>query len=96
MATSNPSPAATEPKVNWQRRGIRTVLLFLVVPYVAIIVIMVCLQRQLIFVPTKTDRLNARDFGDRIDNVELHAENDLTLHGWRFHAATTDGNDSGR
>lgn len=88
--TPTPSPA------NWHRRVIRLVLLFLVTPYVAVTIIMVCVQRQLIFAPTRTGRLLAREADASVEDVEIPAADDLTLHGWRFPARTPEGTDSAK
>ena len=81
-------------RFTWKRRLVRSVLLYVVVPYLAIVVIVVAFQRRMIYQPTKTDRLPAQEVTSsdvKVEDVELHAANELTLHGWRFHAeATTD------
>ncbi len=97
MPNAASSPTTTTPApspANWHRRAIRLVLLFLVTPYVAVTIIMVCVQRQLIFAPTRTSRLLAREAGAGVEDVEIPAADDLTLHGWRFRARLPAGTDA--
>lgn len=78
---------AAAPARNWRRTLVRGVLLYLVTPYLAVLVLVFLFQRWLIYQPTKTSRLLARDVaapGETIEDVALHAAEGLTLHGWRF------------
>lgn len=79
------APAAK--KRLWWRVVLRLLFLFVMVPYVAIGGLMIFMQRQLLFVPTKTERLHASQYSTAdlpIDDVDIVAENGLILHGWRF------------
>lgn len=83
------SPPAVPRKLPrlWWRVVVRLVILFVAVPYVAIGGLMVFMQRQLLFVPTKTERLNASHYSEgdfAIEDVDLAATEGLILHGWRF------------
>ncbi len=90
--TVQASPPAK--RLTWKRRLVRSVLLYVVMPYLAIVVIVVACQRRMIYQPTKTDRLLAAEVTSsdvKVEDVALHAASGLTLHGWHFHAeATTD------
>lgn len=93
MTDALPAPIALPAKAPrprlWWRVLSRFLLIFIVVPYVAVGGLMVAVQRQLLFVPTKTERLPARDVStpDRVvEDIELVAANELKLHGWHFHA----------
>lgn len=88
MTTDSNSPSTPKPSA-WRRRLRRAALIYVVLPYVAILVIMTTFQRSLIYRPTKTRLLAAKSVvGSEVqtDDVELHAANGLTLHGWHFHA----------
>jgi uncharacterized protein len=90
QADSPPSTTGTtrtaQPR-SWSRRLLRTVVLFAVVPYLAVTALMVCCQRELIYQPTKTGRLLAAEVaspGLVIEDAELEADDGRVLHGWRF------------
>lgn len=70
------------------RRLLRMLLLYVVVPYVAVTLIFALFQRALLYRPTHRDRLQAEAVtGDAtVGDVELHAAAGLTLHGWHFQA----------
>ncbi len=59
MASAAPQPDPTLPKRRtWTRFLIRLVLIYAVVPYVAIVVIAIMAQRSLIYRPTKVKSLS--------------------------------------
>ncbi len=73
----------------WKHRLLRSLFLYILTPYLAVMAILFVFQRRLIFVPMKTGRLLAQDVpnsGSKIEDVEISAENGLVLHGWRFRA----------
>jgi fermentation-respiration switch protein FrsA (DUF1100 family) len=75
---------------------LRGLLRYVLTPYLAVIALMVTFQRRLIFFPTKTDRLLAKDVRESnvaVDDVELHAANGLPLHGWRYQAKSHTADD---
>lgn len=87
---SNVAAATVRPPRTWLQFVRRTVLIYVVVPYVGLVLLGACAQRWLIYQPKKTARLNAQSVvgnGLPVDDVALHAANGLTLHGWRFHVA---------
>lgn len=74
---------------SWPRWILRAIVLFAVVPYLAVTAILITFQRRLIFQPTKVAWLSAAEFsspGEAITDVELTTDDGLTLHGWRFAA----------
>lgn len=86
-AADFPSQVTPRPRRLWWRVLLRIVLIFAVVPYLAVGGLMVAVQRQLLFVPRKTERLLAKDVWtpDRpVEDFELTADDGLTLHGWHF------------
>ena len=73
----------------WRRRCLRGIVIYVVVPYVAVVVIVGLFQRRLIYQPTKTDRLLAQVAGGNsnlVEDVEVQTDDGVTLYGWRFHA----------
>ena len=85
--TPHSTPAPPKPRT-WTWYVVRAVLIFTIIPYVAITVFMTVAQRSLIYRPTKTKRLPANALvlsGLQADDVEIHVDDSLTLHGWRFH-----------
>lgn len=93
LSTSESIPAAVAvpSRRTWLQFVRRTVLVYVVVPYVGLVLLGAFAQRWLIYQPKKTARLSAPSVvgnGLPVDDVALHAANGLTLHGWRFHAAT--------
>lgn len=86
IAESAEQPAS-RPRRLWWRVLLRLVFIFAVVPYLAVGGLMVAVQRQLLFVPRKTERLLAKDVWtpDRpVEDFEMTADDGLTLHGWHF------------
>ena len=82
-----------KPRRPWHRRLLRAVLLFAGIPYLAVAGIMVCCQRELIFRPTKTLRLLASEAATAdcpLEDIELHANDGRTMHGWMFAATASD------
>lgn len=80
-----------KPKRLWGRVLLRVAFLFVAVPYVAVGGLMIFMQRDLIFAPSKTERLNAAEYAtpdSPVEDVSIAADNGLTLHGWRFAART--------
>lgn len=96
--TTDPAPVpAPVPKAaprTWRRRLVRAALIYIVIPYVAILVVMTFIQRQLIYRPTTTQRLIAKSVAGaqvNADDVDIKDGNGLTLNGWHFHARTDKG-----
>jgi hypothetical protein len=86
---SNQPPVATKPRT-WNRWILRTLLIYVAVPYVAIVIGIVTMQRRMIYQPRKTERLLAESVSSSqqpVDDAEMQASEDLKLHGWHFHAA---------
>lgn len=68
----------------------RSLLIYIGVPYVAIFVLMGVNQRDFIYQPKKTSRLPAEAVSSTppLDDVEVQTSDGLTLHGWRYRAVT--------
>jgi hypothetical protein len=72
------------------RRLFRLLFLFVVVPYIGVHILLIVAQRQMIFVPTKTEPLSATLVqlpGVTVRNVSLTTPDELKLHGWLYHKA---------
>ena len=91
MASAPPQPDPTSPKRRtWTRFLLRLVLIYGVVPYVAIVVIAILAQRSLIYRPTKVKSLSVEGFVDlNADDVQIQIDDSLILHGWHFHGKST-------
>lgn len=88
-STASTQQTAPRPQRLWWRVLLRLFLIFVVVPYLAVGGLMVSVQRQLLFVPTKTERLLAKDVrtpDQPVEDFELLADDGLTLYGWHFAA----------
>ncbi|MDP1799156.1 MAG: alpha/beta hydrolase [Planctomycetaceae bacterium] len=86
---AQPTVPPRKPARLWWRVLLRLAILFVAIPYVAIGGLMVFMQRQLLFVPTKTSPLLAAEYSTAaspIEDVTIPAANGLVLHGWRFHS----------
>lgn len=84
------SPRECKPR-SWKRYLLRAVFIYVVVPYLAIIVIFGVGQRWFIYHPTKTVRLSARTvdaINRRVEDLQLRTRDGLTLHGWRFRSVS--------
>lgn len=80
----------------WRWFLIRTVLMYVGIPYVALVAIMGFGQRQLLYQPTRTDNLQASAFSTQflpITDLELVVGGGLKLHGWRFPGSSTADSD---
>jgi fermentation-respiration switch protein FrsA (DUF1100 family) len=94
-ATTEAPVPAKRPRT-WRWHLLRAVVLYVVTPYLAVMVILVVFQRRLIFQPTTTERLLAMDVASAegtVEDVEIAAANGLMLLGWRFRTDSTDGAD---
>lgn len=68
----------------------RGLLVRVVVYYLMLVVAVACFQRTLIYRPTKTASLPARQSGlgsDRVSDLSLSTSDGLTLHGWHIRPA---------
>ncbi len=73
----------------WRARLRRGLLIYAVVPYLAVVVIFTLLQRQLIYQPTRVASLRATECGlssPAATDVSLTTNDGLTLHGWLLQA----------
>lgn len=91
---STPMPVVIEASARSPRTWLqflrRTVLIYVVVPYVGLVILAAGAQRWLIYQPKKTGRLPASSVvgnGVPVDDVALHAAKGLTLNGWWFQTA---------
>lgn len=86
IVPASATPTPKRPRL-WWRVLLRLVILFVGVPYLAVGGLMVFMQRQLLFVPTKTGPLLAAEFSTAatpIEDVVIPAANGVILHGWHF------------
>ena len=86
-APADPGPA---PPRSWRRRVGRAVLLYAVVPYLAVTAGFALLQRRLLYCPTAAADLSVAAVGldsDRVKDVELTTDDGITLRGWHLRAA---------
>jgi uncharacterized protein len=82
---------ATKARATWKRRLLRGAVIYVLAPYVAIVLVFVLFQRSLIYVPTKSGPLVAvdRDFQPHtVEQVLVKADDEVELHGWLIHSAT--------
>jgi hypothetical protein len=90
MASDQPDRQTPSPRRrSWGRFLLRSAVLYLLTPYLAVIAVMTAFQRQLIYQPSKTGRLLAQDVSSPhsvVDDVQIIVANGLALHGWRFYA----------
>lgn len=70
----------------WRRWLLRSSLIYLLVPYLAIFVLMGVFQRDFIYQPRKTGRLLAQSVtkDPPVEDVEMQSVDGLTIHGWRY------------
>ncbi len=87
VVTPQPAFTPAKPPRLWWRVLLRLALIFIAVPYVAVGGLMIFMQRQLLFVPTKTGPLPAAEYStaaNPMEDVTLTAANGVVLHGWHF------------
>lgn len=86
---TSPEPPQSTPALKprtWTWFLVRSVLIYAVTPYVAIIVMTVLAQRSLIYRPTIDKSLTVSSFSEAsAEDVEIRIDGRLTLHGWKFH-----------
>lgn len=71
------------PQRKWLRTIRRVVLIYVVVPCLAVTLILFVFQRRLMYRPTTAARLSARDSGFKSGrDVELTTDDGITLRGW--------------
>lgn len=89
QSDSNPPKPSTKPRT-WRRWLLRSCLIYVGIPYVAIFVFMAVYQRDFIYQPTKTKRLLAESVmtAGRVEDVQIKTPDGLILHGWHYHAQT--------
>jgi len=78
------SPASTPSRPLWKRIG-RAVLIYLVVPYLAVTAIFFALQWRLIYRPTAAESLSVANLKlnpETIRDIELTTPDGTTLRGW--------------
>jgi hypothetical protein len=79
--------AADQPQRTWPRRAGRVVVIYAVVPYLALAVMLGVFQRKLIYLPTIKATLTPADAGlpaGRVHTVDITTDDGLTLHGWHL------------
>lgn len=82
-------------RARWRRRIARAVVLYALLPYLAVTALFAIGQRRLLYPATRTNALPASDVTTaemQVADVKLHAANGLALHGW--HATVGDEEDS--
>ncbi|MGE5192107.1 MAG: alpha/beta hydrolase [Deltaproteobacteria bacterium] len=88
MATAK--PPAVRKQSRW-RHLVRALFVFAVVPYLGILLLLVLLQRSLIYGPIRDDALNVRLCqipGAHVEPVNLTTTGNLRLNGWHIRADT--------
>ena len=76
----------------WKQWFVRTFLIYVVLPYVAIAVLMTVNQRSLIYQPRKTKTLEVPSMevtSAPVQEILLQTADGLTLRGWHYHATET-------
>ena len=84
MATAK-TPAVH--KRTLRQRLVRAFIVFAVVPYLGVLLLLVVLQRSLIYGPIRDDALNVRQCqipGARVEPVSLTTDGNLQLNGWHI------------
>ena len=91
MATAvEPSDHSIPKRRTWTRFLIRLVLIYAIVPYMAVVVLAILVQRSLIYRPTKVKSLSAEEFVDlNADDIQIPVDDNLKLNGWHFPADQT-------
>lgn len=94
--SSGQAKTGSGPKKKYVPRPLRSCLRFLLiyamVPHLAITGFFATLQRWLIYHPARTTELKATSIslpGVKVDDVEIPIDAQLTLHGWRFQSAVS-------
>ncbi|QDU45299.1 Alpha/beta hydrolase family protein [Symmachiella dynata] len=88
--TGTPPPL----KVGWWKRIRRAVVLYLLVPYLAVVIIFVVLQRKLIYRPTVANDLRVTTVGldaEAVRDVQIQTPDGEKLNGWLMQQAGDDG-----
>ncbi len=73
----------------WPRRLRRMAVLYVVVPYLAVVLVFVLLQRKFIYRPTVAEDLSAQSNGftaDRVNDLQIQTPDGDTLRGWLLRA----------
>ncbi|MBD3673825.1 MAG: alpha/beta hydrolase [Planctomycetaceae bacterium] len=88
MSHSSQKAAPPKKPISLWKRLLRSVVL----GYVLLIVILLVFQRDLIYHPTRADRLSAKDAASLVDvhDFEFTGEDGETLHGWHFSRALSE------
>ncbi len=85
--STNADRPSSPSKPRWWRRLLRAVALYALLPYIAIVVLMACFQRSLIYHPTHETDVGierARLPHGRVHAVKATTRDGLTLHGWHL------------
>lgn len=98
MNSENHEPNAAPSRRSWRRRIGRCVVLYVVVPYVAVTVIFVALQRKLMYKPTVAVNLQLADVG--LDDsfgrdIKLKTDDGNIIRGWLINATGPSSADGG-
>lgn len=81
------APTGAGPR--WYRRLRRAVILYVLVPYLAVTLIFFAFQRKLVYQPTVAHDLSAAALGldgDSIEDVQIRTPDGATLRGWWLRA----------
>ncbi len=73
----------------WPRRIFRAFLLYVLVPYLAVLLIFVIFQRKLLYRPVVSDTLKAADSGldtEFVSDIQIETQDGNTLNGWLLKA----------
>jgi fermentation-respiration switch protein FrsA (DUF1100 family) len=89
MKSDDPEPECRKQPRTWQRRIARGLILYIVTPYLTVIVIFAAFQRKLMYRPTVADSLGVAAVwrtADFVTDVELTAADGTRLRGWLVHS----------
>jgi len=96
VESQQPAASPPTPRPRWWIRIGRPVVLYVFVPYLAVTLIFVIFQRQLIYRPSVADDLSAAAVGldpESVRDVQIQTPDGDTLNGWLMVQA---GNDRGQ
>jgi len=74
-----------KPRKRWYQRVRRTVVIFVLIPYLGLTMIFVSLQRKMMYLPTTSESLRAIDLGldpELVNDVQIQTPDGNTLNGW--------------
>lgn len=100
METEAHEPTSSRPTRTWGQRVRRAFVLYVVLPYLVVVLIFTAVQRKLMYQPTVADNLSIANVGLEPEfgiDVELTTADGNTIRGWLINGRDHDqqGNDNG-